>query len=227
MGGWWIQPGGDGVYSFALSTPEGDFFALENDEDFGCSTIFYATLSDTADTLSGSGFTAQSGTGETATGGPCQYTAAIPITYAGTVTPTVSIDLGVYGITQSDLTGEYQNGTTLSNGNYATPANVQAIAGAYPMLSGDTFTVGQNGAVSLSEAATGCTYTGTVSVIDPAYSVYQLQVTPSGCTATPAWNGVLQTGIITFLGSDIDGPGVFGGTQFIDNTGTQQLKLFQ
>jgi len=230
MGGYWIQPGGDGNYNFMLSTDTGEFFALDNQygSGVGCPIIYYATLSDSGNALSGSGWAAQSGTGHSNTFGPCSHTPATAMTYSGTVMPGISIDLSAAGADQYDLIGQYQNGDTLTNGVYATPANVAALAGAYPLLSGDTMTVGADGSVNLPEAATGCTYTGTVSVIDPAYSVYRLEVTATGCSSVPAWNGALERGIISFLGSNIYGNDVvFGGTSFTDTMGIAQLKLFQ
>jgi hypothetical protein len=129
--------------------------------------------------------------------------------------------LSITGVDMDDFMGEYQS-------DYATPASVAALVGAYALRSGDIFNVGAGGAVSLSEASTGCTYAGSVSVIDQNYSVYRLQVTASSCTSLP-WNGAVQTGIVSFLGyAPIDGSDVvFGGTHFTDTTGAAQLKLFQ
>lgn len=220
MGGYWIQIGGEGSESYMISTASGELFYLQNPDEIGCSQVYYGTVSNSQNDLNGTGYTAQTDLGFN-DGVPCQGGLASLVSFLGTVSPAVSIELTSYGTYQTEIGGEFYSA-------YDNGSSVSSIAGVYTLLTGDTMTVTEDGSLSLPEAATGCLYAGQVSLIDGQYAVYRLNVTATGCTSLP-WNNIAQQGLISFLpmNDDYGQWSVFGGTSFVDANGAQNVKLFQ
>jgi len=223
MGGFWIAPGPDGETSYLISTAAGEFFMLENQppQDFTvCPYLFYGTLTDVESTLTGSGYGADADDLTLPDGIVCGGAANLEA-FSGTLLTTLT--LSASGELNGSIEGNPQPG-------YAATPSVASLSGSYTLLAGDILTIDTQGNLSETEASSGCTFAGAVSVIDTG-AVYRVSVTATGCTSTKtqSWNGVVEVGLLALLANDdgVSQSPVFAGTSFTDNNGARQVRIFQ
>jgi hypothetical protein len=83
------------------------------------------------------------------------------------------------------------------NALYYVPSSLATISGTYKDLAtGTTFTINADGAVFAQDATTGCVINGAVSIINPSYNVYGIEVSYASCTGSLApMNGVTLGGM--------------------------------
>ena len=83
------------------------------------------------------------------------------------------------------------------NALYYLPSSLATISGSYVELAtGTAFTISSDGAVFGQDATTGCVINGTVSIINPSYNVYGLEVSYANCTGSSAQlNGLTLAGL--------------------------------
>ena len=205
MGGAWYRIGGDGGYVHTISTAQGEVFSVSNFHDQYCPTFLYGTVSNANNVLTGTGFRIPQLTGRCLVPNP----SPVQINLNGSIGPRGGLDLPPF------VGGYYIY-------DYEIPFASLALAQGTYTVNGDTMTIDLNGIVNLQEAATGCTFTGQVSVLGEYDSIYRINVTANNCVTQPTWNGMPEQGIIQ-LGMP---PKAFGGTIFVDTTGQQQIEAF-
>jgi hypothetical protein len=149
VGGAWYSGAADGGYVHTISTAQGEMFSVAGPSDQWCITFTYGTVSNVNNVLDGTGFALPPRT--TLTG--CSVLNPSAVQISGTVNPRVYLNLpGVAG-------GNYVV-------DYEIPlASLSVAQGTYTVNTSDTMTIDLNGIVNLQEAATGCTFTGQVSVL--------------------------------------------------------------
>jgi hypothetical protein len=207
MGGAWYSPGPDGAYTHTITTAQGELFSVGYPGIQGCTTFAYGTVSNVNNVLNGTGFALPP---HTSLGG-CSMLNPSAVQISGSVNPRVSLNL-------SGVPAGYSYVA-----DYEIPlASLSVAQGTYTVNTSDTMTIDLNGIVNLQEAATGCTFTGQVSVLGQFNSIYRINVTANNCVTLPTWNGMPEQGIIQ-LGIP---PKTFGGTTFVDTNGQQQIKMF-
>jgi hypothetical protein len=207
MGGAWYSPGPDGAYTHTITTAQGELFSVGYPGIQGCTTFAYGTVSNVNNVLNGTGFALPPHTSL----GACSVLNPSAVQISGSVNPRVSLNL-------SGVPAGYSYVV-----DYEIPlASLSVAQGTYTVNTSDTMTIDLNGIVNLQEAATGCTFTGQVSVLGQFNSIYRINVTANNCVTLPTWNGMPEQGIIQ-LGIP---PKTFGGTTFVDTNGQQQIKMF-
>jgi hypothetical protein len=211
LAGYWVEPGGGAPFetSTLIATGSGQFFAVvyHPPDNTDCNLVYSGTISAS---ITGVGFIAELPDGRlnyTLPGDPPCGGSASAEAYQGTLIPTTSVSLLAQGTTSTLIDEQY----IASVGG--------SITGSYTLTSGDVLAVASNGIVTLQEAASGCTFNGSVTSTDQT-GVYALSVIASGCTSLP-WNGLLEEGLISFQ------EGAFGGTEFLDANNNPTIKLFQ
>jgi hypothetical protein len=83
------------------------------------------------------------------------------------------------------------------NALYYVPSSLATISGTYnDSATGAVFTINADGTLFAQDATTGCVINGTVSIINPSYNVYGVEVSYASCTGslTPL-NGVTLAGL--------------------------------
>ena len=81
---------------------------------------------------------------------------------------------------------------------YNQASAVALVAGHWMMQGGSIATISSTGAISGTDASTGCTLSGHVSVSNTSVNLYNVSLTYSGCTGGPAsLNGVALNGVGT------------------------------
>jgi len=71
------------------------------------------------------------------------------------------------------------------NALYYVPSSLATISGMYKdSATGTVFTVSADGTVFAQDATTGCVINGTVSIINPSYNVYGIEVSYASCTGS-------------------------------------------
>ena len=71
------------------------------------------------------------------------------------------------------------------NALYYVPSSLATISGTYSdSATGTVFTISADGAVFAQDATTGCVINGTVSIINPLYNVYGIEVSYASCTGS-------------------------------------------
>jgi hypothetical protein len=207
LAGYWAEPGGGAPFetSTLIATGSGQFFAVvySPPDSPDCSLVYSGTISAP---ITGVGFVAELPDERLNRNPPCGGSATAEA-YQGTLIPATSVSLLAQGTTSTIIDEQYIASISGS------------ITGSYTLTSGDTLTVTSNSIVTLQEAASGCTFNGSVISTDQT-GVYALSVTASGCTSLP-WNGLLEEGLISFQ------EGAFGGTEFLDANNNPTIKLFQ
>lgn len=208
LSGYWIEPGDAAPINLSTLISDGNsFFAVAylTPDTPGCDTMYFGTLSG----LNGSGVAAQVPDGR--------------IDYAQPNDPACGSTHGaeVYqaSISSGNLAVLSQGAISIELDEDSQAVQKTSPVGSWTLQSGDVLTVDINGNVSLSEAATGCAYAGTISSTQQD-GVYDLAVTATGCTSLP-WNGIPQQGLMSFQGY------AFGGTSFTDANGNPSMKLFE
>ena len=83
------------------------------------------------------------------------------------------------------------------NALYYVPSSLATISGTYnDLATGTVFTINGDGTVFAQDATTGCVINGTVSIINPSYNVYGIEVSYAGCTGSlTLLNGVTLAGL--------------------------------
>jgi hypothetical protein len=86
-----------------------------------------------------------------------------------------------------------------NNATYDMMPSLAELEGNYTDQNTKTpFTIDASGNLSGTDAASGCSFTGTVSIIDATYNAYQVEGTYSGCQGVSAvLNGIAVSGLGT------------------------------
>jgi hypothetical protein len=119
----------------------------------------------------------------------------------GTITGTITERSSI----QATYTFKTSMGTQTSgslnlsfNGLYYVSSSLSRLAGPYWYQNTTLITIDAGGNISLTDAASGCTISGTVTSIDGTYNTYKVQGSYSGCQgASAALNGVDVSGLGT------------------------------
>jgi len=94
--------------------------------------------------------------------------------------------------------GTVTEGISLTfNALYDVPSSLATISGTYrDSATGTAFTINADGTVFAQDATTGCVINGTVSIINPSYDVYGIEVSYASCTGSLIpLNGVTLAGL--------------------------------
>lgn len=102
---------------------------------------------------------------------------------SGTIVPRASISGTA---TFTCVAGMVNAGISLTfNGLYYLPSSLATISGTYKDLAtGTVLTINTDGTVFAQDATTGCVINGTVSIINPSYNVYGIEVSYANCTGS-------------------------------------------
>jgi hypothetical protein len=114
---------------------------------------------------------------------------------AGTIVPRQSIG-GTATFTTPVCT--VTEGISLTfNALYYVPSSLATISGMYTdSATGTAFTISADGTVFAQDSTTGCVINGTVSIINPSYNVYGIQVSYASCTGSlTTLNGLTLAGL--------------------------------
>lgn len=178
-GGVWTAAPQAGVTAFMLSDEQGTFFYRTVTS--ACTELYQGSLSTTTNNqISGSGLF-QPVPGQTACGGAGRDS---NVSFTGTLNPSTSMMLSnnVGGAGNPIPTIDWSYNGSL----YDQPSSLASVAGNWISPAGDTIVVDAGGNISESDAGSGCAVTGTLSIIDPTYNVYNLAMTYANCTSVPA-----------------------------------------
>jgi hypothetical protein len=164
----------------------GEFHFIRNDgaQWVGTATTSGNSISATAQELAPFGTTFQDGSTQ-GTG-----------TITGTITERDSIK-ATYTFKTSMSTQTSGSINLTFNGLYYVSSSLSRLADHY-LYQGNPVTIGASGNISLTDAASGCTVSATVTSIDGTYNTYKVQGAYSGCQgASAALNGVDVSGLGT------------------------------
>lgn len=83
------------------------------------------------------------------------------------------------------------------NALYYVPSALATISGSYEdTATGTVFTINANGTVFAQDATTGCVINGSVSIINPSYNVYGIEVSYANCAGSSTQlNGFTLAGL--------------------------------
>ena len=83
------------------------------------------------------------------------------------------------------------------NALYYVPSSLATISGNYEDLAtGTVFTISAGGTVFAQDVTTGCVINGTVSIKNPSYNVYGIEISYASCTgASTPLNGLTLAGL--------------------------------
>ena len=114
---------------------------------------------------------------------------------SGTIVPRQSV-VGIATCTSSERTVTIAFSWTF-NALYYPASSLATISGTYKDLAtGTLFTIGADGTVFAQDATTGCVINGTVSIINPTFNVYGIEVSYANCTGSvTTLNGVTLSGL--------------------------------
>jgi hypothetical protein len=168
VGGVWTATGNGGSAQM-LAAETGQFFYVATEGS--CTGLHTGTLTaqkGSTDTLSGSGIFVP-----VPNAAVCGSSADAE-TYMGSISPGTSME----------LTGNEMFSWSY-NSVYGQPSSLAAIAGNWLTPGGDTIAISASGSLSETDATSGCTATGQISIIDPYKNAYAVSVSYANCTAVP------------------------------------------
>lgn len=192
---------GDTIQASALIASTGQYYFLSVNQTNHCAEVGFGNESVSGATVNGSGSTAivtyAPGTSILTT---CQFSdgsTSATGTYTGTVVQGSSLVLsGTATTSRGTVLPPGQTVTLTFNPTFNQGASLKAIAGNYLATSGTVVSISSAGTLTATNAATGCTLTGTVSIPNTAQNAYQLALSESGCTgANVALNGTSLSGL--------------------------------
>jgi hypothetical protein len=112
--------------------------------------------------------------------------------------------------------------------SYDDDSSLQSIAGNYVDALGlfaGVLNVASNGTVFLQDPSTGCVVNGQVSIIDPAYNAYRIDLAYSSCTGVNATlNGATFTGLAAYDAASAEAVAFVQGT--VAGTPTPNVFIF-
>lgn len=177
------------VQGRVLVTEDGRFFGSSVNLANNCVVLNYGSV-----TANGSAFTGTS-TGAIATvsvGAPlpsCTLPDGAPYattSLSGTFVPQTSLTVTSTSTTSLGLALGTQTSTLQFDPLYNVPSSLTAIAGTWNGPTGNTLAISSTGALSVTDAATGCVLSGQVTIIDARYNAYAASGSYSSCGATAA-----------------------------------------
>ncbi len=192
---------GDIIQGTALIASTGQYYTLSVNQTNHCAEVGFGNESVAGSSVSGSGTTAivtyaPGTTILTSCTFPDGSTSATG-TYTGTVVQGSSLVLTGTATTSLGTALPAGQAVTLNfNQAFNQGASLTAIAGNYLATSGSVVSISPTGTLSATNAATGCTLTGTVSIPNASQNAYQLALSESGCTGVNVGlNGTSLSGL--------------------------------
>lgn len=202
-GGYWTGSF-NGEPGIGLSDETGDFTFIAFDGELYPGSLMITAPSDEPQTPYGASFSG--GVQHVTTGkfpnygvGKCPPPDFNDVLYSGTVTGTIVPRASITG-TATFICGVSTVTAGISwtfNSLYYLPSSLATISGTYEDLpTGTVFTINTDGTVFAQDATTGCVINGTVSIINPSFNVYGIEVSYANCTGSlTTLNGVTLAGM--------------------------------
>ncbi|HEY6619777.1 MAG TPA: hypothetical protein VIY68_09550 [Steroidobacteraceae bacterium] len=190
---------GDVIVAEGIASETGQYFAYSKNTTNGCAGLAFGQLSVNGNNVSGNEDAAIVRY-STAVGGAtnCVYpdgSTSATGTIIGTVSQRASLMLTASGTTSLGGALPADSTTFTFSSLYLNASSLATIAGNYND-GGPTMTVDANGAI-FEQDPNGCVLSGQVSIINPAYNAYGIQLTFANCTGTSAGlNGVVASGLV-------------------------------
>jgi hypothetical protein len=195
---------GQTVSGFTLVAETGQYLTFVDNIETDCLNLTFGTLSTSGNNVSGTAdwvIGAYDGLGEDSVP-PANCTQSGDPTFgSGTIAGAVSQNVSL-SLTETDTvlagapSAEYSTTANFSS-VYSEGSSLESIAGTY----GDPaspLTISLDGGIDEHDPD-GCNITGQISIINPSYNLYSVQIVFTDCVNNPVLNGVNFSGLVYIL----------------------------